>query len=349
MPFRHASIRKAWRSYPVRVGFFALVWLLAITAAHLYLNTDREERTVLKMGYMPVITNLAAPILDAASSITDVGIRFKAIKFASFAEMAEALRNREIDAAFIIAPLSIVLHQQGADVRVVYIGNRHESTLVVRKELAALIPDRFNRTNDCRADALFGAQHRPTANGRRSRNRAGNQYCGDESTGYGLGPRFRRIRRLFRRRALAAQTLKSGTSELLFYVEEVWPEFICNLLLVKKSYIDDYPDRVQSLVEGAARSGFWAKLNTTRAAQIASEYWGQPVELVRYALTTPQNRIVYDRFLPREEELGKLAQMMLHFGLSEDDNVEGLVEDRFAKGADVADVHDFDSILKGRE
>ena len=349
MPFRHASIRKAWRSYPVRVGFFALVWLLAITAAHLYLNTDREERTVLKMGYMPVITNLAAPILDAASSNTDVGIRFKAIKFASFAEMAEALRNREIDAAFIIAPLSIVLHQQGADVRVVYIGNRHESTLVVRKALAAssltdligrtiAVPMRYSGHNIAllQMAAEAGIEQEIDIVEMNPPDMASALASGALDA-YFVGEPF------------AAQTLKSGTSELLFYVEEVWPEFICNLLLVKKSYIDDYPDRVQSLVEGAARSGFWAKLNTTRAAQIASEYWGQPAELVRYALTTPQNRIVYDRFLPREEELGKLAQMMVHFGLSEDDNVEGLVEDRFAKRADVTDVHDFDSILKGRE
>ena len=51
--------------------------------------------------------------------------------------MAEALRNGQIQAAFIIAPLAIVLRQQGEDVRVIYIGNRHESTLVARSELNA--------------------------------------------------------------------------------------------------------------------------------------------------------------------------------------------------------------------
>ena len=49
--------------------------------------------------------------------------------------MAESLRNGKIDAAFIIAPLSIVLKQQGEDIKIVYIGNRNESTLVVRKSL----------------------------------------------------------------------------------------------------------------------------------------------------------------------------------------------------------------------
>ena len=60
------------------------------------------------MGYMPVITNLASPLLDYATRDGD-GVRFRALKFASFAEMAEALRNNQIQAAFMIAPLSIVL------------------------------------------------------------------------------------------------------------------------------------------------------------------------------------------------------------------------------------------------
>ena len=50
--------------------------------------------------------------------------------------MAESLRNGHIDAAFMIAPLAIVLRQQNENVRIVYIGNRHESTLVARKDLA---------------------------------------------------------------------------------------------------------------------------------------------------------------------------------------------------------------------
>ena len=62
------------------------------------------------MGYMPVISNLAAPILDYVTKDGD-GVRFEAVKFSSFAEMAEALRNGHIQVAFIIAPLAIVLDE----------------------------------------------------------------------------------------------------------------------------------------------------------------------------------------------------------------------------------------------
>ena len=118
----------------MRFALGSLVWFVLISGLHWWLNYDHGHQKVVKMGYMPVITNMAAPLLDHASAKKS-DVRFKALKFSSFAEMGEALRNDEIQVAFIIAPLSIVLRQQGVDVKVVYIGNRHESTLVTRKDL----------------------------------------------------------------------------------------------------------------------------------------------------------------------------------------------------------------------
>lgn len=348
MPFRSSSFRKAWRSYPVRICFFTLSWFVVIAASHFYLNTEHDERPVLKMGYMPVITNLAAPILDAASSNASAAIRFKAVKFASFAEMAEALRSGEINAAFIIAPLSIVLHQQGADVRVVYIGNRHESTLVVRKDLQAqsladlvgstiAVPMRYSGHNIALLqmadeagidDQINIVEMNPPD--------MASALASGSLDAYFVGEPF------------AAQTLKNGNSRLLFYVEKFRPDFICNLLLVTQRYIDAQPERVQRLVEGAARSGFWAQANISQASQIASSYWGQPIDLVEYALTTPQNRIVFDRFLPDKDELQNMAKAMVEFGLADEDTINGLVVDRFAKQADLTGLSDLDSVINAK-
>ena len=82
----------------------------------------------------------------------------------------------------------------------------------------------------------------------------------------------------------ASQTLRSGKSKVLYYVEQVWPDFICNLLLVRQDFIAKQSDRVQSLVQGAARSGLWARSHTKEAARIAASYWNQPAELVEFAL-----------------------------------------------------------------
>jgi NitT/TauT family transport system substrate-binding protein len=328
-----------WHRLPFfwRLFGLALAWLLIITGLHWRLNTQRPERRVIRMGYMPVVTNLAAPLLDYVTREGD-GIRFEAIKFASFAEMAEALRNDAIQAAFMIAPLAIVLRQQGVDVRVVYIGNRHESTLVARKGLAAAglsdlvgktvaVPMRYSGHNlsllKQMADAGLEKQinivemNPPDMAAALSSGALDAYYVGEP---------------------FAAQTLKSGDARLVHYVEAVWPGFICNLMLVKGSLIDRHPQEVQQLVTGAVRSGLWAKIHLKEVADVAAQYWNQDPELIRYAMNTPKDRIVFDRFTPKEGELQYLGNLMQRFGLTASADIEGLVCDRFARQVPLGEV-----------
>ncbi|MDH5599770.1 MAG: ABC transporter substrate-binding protein [Gammaproteobacteria bacterium] len=323
----------------------ALLWFILITALHFSVNFERSERRVIKMGYMPVITNLAAPILDFASKDSN-GIRYKAIKYASFAEMAESLRNGEIDVAFMIAPLSIVLRQQGEDVKVVYIGNRHESTMVARKDLKVkslqdligktiAVPMRYSGHNISILDLI------------EKENLTGQinvvemnppDMAAALSTGsldaYYVGEPF------------AAQTLMSGHSERVFYVEEVWDKFICNLAVVRNDLIQKEPGLVQDIVNGAARSGMWASKKPKEAVKIAAKYWNQPVKLLEYAFTTPANRILYDQYIPKESEMLEMAELMKKYKLLEQADVKGLVDDKFAKSVKVENISDINLILK---
>ncbi len=348
MPFKYFKKMILWKSYPLRLAALALVWLVLIAWLHHKLNIDHDQRKIVKMGYMPVITNLAAPLLDHASINVSSPVRFKALKFASFAEMAEALRNGEIQAAFIIAPLSIVLRQQGEDVKVVYIGNRHESTFVVQKSLHArslkdlvgrtiAVPMRYSGHNlgVLRAIADAGLEGQIQIVEMNPPDMASALSAGSLD-GYFVGEPF------------AAQTLRSGSADLLFYVEKIWPGFICNLLLVKQDFIDNESGVVRHLVEGAVRSGIWADKHQAQAAEIASQYWGQPKDLVNYALKTPKDRIVFDQYTPIEAELKLMAELMVRYDLLENADVTGLAFDRFAREADVTKIDGIDSILIAR-
>jgi len=330
----------AWRIVIMAVG-----WLVIISALHWRFNFDHEKRKVVKMGYMPVITNLAAPILDHVTRNGN-GIRFSSIKFASFAEMAEALRNNKIQVAFMIAPLSIVLRQQGEDVKIIYIGNRHESTLVVRKDLnvnrvsdlagrTVAIPMRYSGHNISILQLM-------EKNSLAGQVRVVEMNPPDMACALAAGS----LDAYYVGEPFAAQTLKSGDAKVLRYVKDVWPNFICNLALVRRDFIENNPEIVKMLVQGAARSGIWAKENCKEAAKIASRYWNQPVELVEFALTTPENRIAYDQFVPIEEEIQHLADLMVRFNLLQSNDISGLVNDRFAKTADLRGVTDFRSILQ---
>ncbi len=296
------------------------------------------------MGYMPVITNLAAPLLDKAT-LKKGDFRLQAIKFSSFAEMALALRSGDIQVAFIIAPLAIVLRQQGDDVRIVYIGNRHESTLVARKSLGirnfgdlkgrtVAVPMRYSGHNL----SILKMLEKKSMKGQvkivemNPPDMASSLATGSLDAYY-VGEPF------------AAQTLKSGDATLVNYVEKVWPGFICNLVIVRGIFIKKEPEIVQAIVEGAIRSGLWARSHIKKAAKIASEYWNQPVDLIEYALVHPPGRVKFDMFTPKESEIQYMADLMVHFGLSKTNDIKGLVDDRFAKNANLEKITDFDSIL----
>lgn len=346
MPFSRIKSRLSELSVGAIVALLAGVWLIVISGAHYAVNVERTDRPLVRMGYMPVITNLAAPLLDYASKTGD-GVRFEALKFSSFAEMGEALRGNEIQAAFIIAPLAIQLHQQGAGVKIVYIGNRHESTLVYRKDLqvkdfadlagkSIAVPMRYSGHNISarQLGAKFGLTGRRLNIVEMNPPDMASALATGALDAYYVGEPF------------AAQTVKSGESKVLYRVRQVWPGFICNLILVTDSYLAKHEDRVRELVQGAARSGLWARKNVKEAAQIASRYWNQPLDLVEYALTVPANRIVYDRFLPKRKEIQYLADQMVRFDLLKDNSIDGLIDDKFAKEANLKDITDVQSILK---
>ncbi|PIE72596.1 MAG: hypothetical protein CSA20_07070 [Deltaproteobacteria bacterium] len=329
----------------VRVGLVVIAWLFFISVLHYQINYDTSQRTVVRLGYMPVITNLAAPILDYASREGE-GLRFTAVKFSSFAEMGEALRNGNIEAAFIIAPLAIVLRQQGEDVKVVYIGNRHESTLVVRKDLHATriedlanriiaVPMRYSGHN--LSIRQLARQHGLTGKLKVVEMNPPDMPAALASgalDAYYVGEPF------------AAKALKNGDARPLVYVEDVWPGFICNVMLVRQSFIDTNPELIKKTVTGAVRSGLWAKNNLSAAAEIAASYWNQSAELVEYALTSPsRERIVFDKYLPRAEEFQYMATLMTQYGLAQTDRIGCLVEDRFAREASLDGIEGVETII----
>jgi len=324
---------------PWKITLLSILWLIFISFAHYQLNFDHGSKKTVYMGYMPVITNLATPLLDYASK-DNKDIRFKALKFASFAEMAESLRNKKIDAAFIIAPLSIVLRQQNEDIKIVYIGNRHESTLVTRKDLKVrslsdlagskiAVPMRFSGHNIALRKLL-------KKRGLEKQINIVEMNPPDMASALSAGA----LDAYFVGEPFAVQTLKSGDSEKLLYAEDISKYFICNLVIVRNDFIKTDPETVKMLVQGAVRSGVWAEKHLDETIKIAASYWNQSEDLVRYALTHPKNRTLFNHYIPKQSEMQAMADDMVSLGLLKNNDITGLIDDSFAKAVKTDNVGD---------
>jgi NitT/TauT family transport system substrate-binding protein len=318
----------------VRVIALSIIWLILISFLHGRLNGEiAHERARIRMGYMPVITNLAAPVIDHASRQSD--LEFESIKFPSFAEMAEAFRAGHIEVAFIIAPLAIVMRQQGVPLKIVCIGNRHESTLVVRSESSirsmrdlvgktVAVPIRFSGhflalkryfREAGYGDSAVRLVEIPPPDMPSALSSGG-------IDGYFVGEPF------------ASRSIQSGVGRRLMDVESIWPGFICNVMIVREDLIQAHPDRVRRLVSAAIRSGVWAQTHQDEAIDLVAGYWGQTTELVRFTFTNPPNRFRFDLPVPSLQELHVIAMEMRKSGLlAEDMDVSEVFDDRFAAEA----------------
>jgi len=339
------SLRNILASLPLRYGIAAISWLIIISLLHYQLNFSHEKRIVLRMGYMPVITNLAAPLLDQAS-INTGDYRFKAIKFSSFAEMAEALRNDHIDVAFIIAPLAIVLKQQGENVKIVYIGNRNESTIVVRKDLdikqfsdlsgkTLAVPMRYSG----HYLEILEQEHKTATNPAIN---IVEMNPPDMAVALATGT----LDAYFVGEPFAAQAIIAEDAKVLNYVEDLCPHFICNLVLVKQKLINQRYQAVQHLVTAAVRSGLWAARHPDKASRVASRYWNQPQQVVKFALTTPDSRIEYGKYTPEPSEIQRIADLMVRYKLLSNSDIDGLVDQSFANSVSLEHISDLKSILQ---
>ena len=54
--------------------------------------------------------------------------------FQGFPEIKEALISNQMQAGFMVAPMAIALRAQGVPIKIVYLGHRYGSAVVVRKD-----------------------------------------------------------------------------------------------------------------------------------------------------------------------------------------------------------------------
>src|ERR1700683_3607598 len=125
-----------------KILLVAFGWLVLISGLHAYLNVNwgailneyrPPARRKITVAYIPVTCQLTCPVTDYISKLSEHGEFFLPRLFQGFPEIKEALISNKVQAAFIVAPLAIALKAQGVPIKVVYLGHRYGSAVVVRK------------------------------------------------------------------------------------------------------------------------------------------------------------------------------------------------------------------------
>src|SRR5262245_57062551 len=70
------------------------------------------------------------------------------VRFSSWPELKDAFVSGELEASFILAPLAMALREQGVRIKIVYLGHRDGTALVVHKD------SKIKRVQDLRGKSI---------------------------------------------------------------------------------------------------------------------------------------------------------------------------------------------------
>jgi len=218
----------------------------------------------------------------------------------------------------MIVPLAMKLREQGVPIRIVYLGHRDGSTLIVRKENTArdlrdlrgktfAIPSRYSNQNLVIRKLMEDQGIKPQEI----------KFVEMAPPDMPVALAAKAIDAYFVGEPHAAKAEFDGTGRVLYHAKDIWPHFISCCLVVTEKLIRERPDTVKDLVRGIAESGEWAETNRQQAAKIASPYFRQDEKLLRYVLTQPPDRVSYRMLTPLDQDLQQIHDMALKLGLLE--------------------------------
>jgi NitT/TauT family transport system substrate-binding protein len=242
--------------------------------------------------------------------------RFDSQLFMDFPTMAESMKAGRLEATFMIAPLAMKLREQGLPVKILYLGHRDGSTVMVRKDLPAkdlrdlrgrtfAIPSKYSNQNLVIHKLMEDQGVQP-----------------GEIRFVELPPpdmpgalAAKAIDAYFVGEPHAARAELDGSGRVLYYAKDIWPHFISCVLVVHERLIKERPAVVRDLVRGIAESGEWADTHRLDAAKLAAPYFWQDEKLLRFVLTQPPDRVSYRMLTPTDQEMLQIRDMALKAGI----------------------------------
>jgi NitT/TauT family transport system substrate-binding protein len=302
---------------------WAAVWIVVITGLHLWLNVGLRHFGARnsahadgkwRVGFLPVTCHLTCPVTDFINrNLSGEGI-FEPVRFNGWPELKEAYLAGYTSATFILAPMAMALREQGVPIKIVYLGHRDGTAMMVHRD------SQIYRIEDLKGKRVAVP------------NRFSNQrlllFKALKERGMSIGDIIlmempppdmpaalyaKAVDAITSGEPFMGQTELDGYGRILYLTKDVWPNFISCVLAVHEDMIRKHPDKVQQLVDGIARSGKWIDQSMDhrmQAAQFVSKnYYNQNPRLLAHVLSHPPDRVKYTNLVPLRKDFEEIEAL----------------------------------------
>lgn len=232
-------------------------------------------------------------------------------------QVAGALKDGTVDAAFILAPTAMDLYKSGLPGKLVLFSHKSGSVLIKNKRAnietiedfkgkVVLIPYQLSVHNMLLHKLCSEAGIEPGAGKdvllevmAPSQMVEALQYDEEgEIAGFIVAE------------PVASQSVALGYGEEFSLSKDIWPEHPCCVLVVRDEMIEKFPDAVHEFTESLVKSGKFIGTSPTTAARIGAAFLGQTPAVIKRVLTEPADRITTANLLPVLEDLQTIQDYM---------------------------------------
>jgi NitT/TauT family transport system substrate-binding protein len=303
----------------------------------------------LLVGGLPVTCNLTMPIACTMTSAPGAGVvggrPFEFSKYSGWPEIKEAFMANRIQAAYMLAPLTMDMADKKIPAKIVALGHRSGAVIMVRtdspyKDFKGLkgkriaIPSRFavdylflrkmlQKEGMTEKDVVLLEMPPPDMPAALYA-KAVDAYCTGEPFG--------------------AVAQKAGYARLLSMTRDEWPKYMCCVLSVREELIKSNRPLVQQLVNHVLAAGQWldkSAENRVKACEIAarSQFFNQDVNVLKFVMENPPDRVTYGDLRMLRAEFDDMMKLSISAGtIKQHIPFEKYVDESFVKNASATNV-----------
>lgn len=269
--------------------------------------------------------------------------------------MKEAFLSKYTDATFILAPMAMKLREEGIRVKIVYLGHRDGTALMVHRESGIF------RIEDLRGKRVavpnrFSNQRLLLFKVLKERGMSFNdiQLLELPPPDMPAALHARAVDAITSGEPFMGQTELDGYGRILYLTKDVWPNFISCVLAVREDVIQNDRASVQALVDGIAKSGVWLDRhmdNRMEAAQFVSKnYYNQHPRLLEFVLSKPPDRVKYTNLNVRRPDFEEIEGLGREAGILDGKaHFDDYADASFVRDSATIEPYAFDDELSRRQ
>ena len=275
----------------------------------------------LRVGYLPIIDHL---ILGITKHKQEKGIEspqnveLELQKKLGWNEVGDALKAGEIDVAFMLAPYAMDVFYSEKNIKLLLLSHRDGSIIVANKRAnvksladfkgkTVLIPYQASMHNillnkkfqeegitvgvgkDVTLEVVAPGQIPMMI-----------EYDADGFiAGYIVAEPF------------GTQVVNQGLGDIISLSKDIMLSHPCCAVVARDEIVQNHPEAVQELITSLVASGHFATENLQETIQIATEFLGQPEDVIRTILEDPKQRVSTNALMPKAEEFEYMQDYLL--------------------------------------